>query len=89
MQMILLGQGAARAAHAWLRLGMFAFAASIAMASMSGTFAPGTVEAATQQLVREAATPIPIVPWTICGRSVEPSKSCEDESLLAPAVTLE
>lgn len=73
------------AAHVWLRLGMFALAVSTVTASVSGTFAPGTVQGATQQVVREAAT----IPWTICGHSLEPSKNCESETLLAPAVTLE
>ena len=73
------------AAHVWLRLGMFALAASTVTASASGVFAPGTVQGATQQVVREAAT----IPWTICGHSLKPSKNCESETLLAPAVTLE
>jgi len=49
------------AAHVWLRLGMFALAASTVTASASGVFAPGTVQGATQQVVREAAT----IPWTV------------------------
>ena len=73
------------AAHVWLRLGMFALAASAVTASASGAFAPGTVQGATQQVVREAAT----IPWTICGHSLKPSKNCASETLLAPAVTLE